>query len=63
MLVCGTMQQRIRLGDCMKPKSLTTGFGMPVQKWLWQMGQTDGSGGPSHAWARTVARGYAGEFA
>ena len=40
-----------------------TGFGIPVQQWLRQMGQNDGGGGPSHAWARTVARGYAGEFA
>lgn len=38
-----------------------TGFGIPVQQWLRQMGKTDGRGGASHAWARAVARGYAGE--
>ncbi|MGH8433923.1 MAG: asparagine synthase (glutamine-hydrolyzing) [Pseudomonas sp.] len=37
-----------------------TGFGIPVQQWLRQLGKTDGAGGASHAWARAVARAYAG---
>lgn len=37
-----------------------TGFSIPVQQWLKQMGKADGGGGPSHAWAREVARAYAG---
>lgn len=35
-----------------------TGFGIPVQTWLKQQGVL-GVGGPSHAWAREVARVYA----
>lgn len=41
-----------------------TGFGIPTQIWLKQMsmGGSDygGGGGPSHAWARAVARVYDG---
>lgn len=37
-----------------------TGFGIPVQKWLQQMGNGKAIGGPSHAWAREVARLYDG---
>lgn len=36
-----------------------TGFGIPVQQWLKQMGKATG-GGPSHAWAREVVRVYSG---
>ncbi len=35
-----------------------TGFGIPVQTWLKQMGKAAGSGGPSNAWAIEVARSY-----
>ena len=35
-----------------------SGFCIPVQTWLKQMGKTDGSGGPSNAWAIEVARSY-----
>jgi asparagine synthase (glutamine-hydrolysing) len=34
-----------------------TGFGIPVQKWLRQMGK-GGTGGPSHAWARELVTQY-----
>lgn len=37
-----------------------TGFGIPVQTWLRQMGKASDDGGPSHAWAREVARVYDG---
>jgi len=35
-----------------------TGFGIPVQTWLKQMGKAGGAGGPSHAWARELAAQY-----
>ncbi len=35
-----------------------TGFGIPVQKWLAQMGHASARGGPSNAWAREVASLY-----
>lgn len=35
-----------------------TGFGIPVQKWLRQLGHAEVSGGPSHGWARMVAQMY-----
>ena len=35
-----------------------TGFGIPVQTWLKQMGKASGAGGPSHAWARELAAQY-----
>ncbi len=37
-----------------------TGFGIPVQTWLSQMGKAGGEGGPSNAWACEVARVYGG---
>lgn len=37
-----------------------TGFGIPVQKWLTQMGRPSADGGPSNAWAIEVARMYGG---
>ena len=37
-----------------------TGFGIPVQTWLSQMGKAGGDSGPSNAWAREVARVYGG---
>jgi asparagine synthase (glutamine-hydrolysing) len=37
-----------------------TGFGIPMQTWLRQMGKVGGDGGPSHAWASEVARLYEG---
>ena len=37
-----------------------TGFGIPVQTWLKQMGKAGSSvGGPSHAWARELTSAYA----
>lgn len=35
-----------------------TGFGIPVQQWLQKNDATKVDGGPSHAWARAVARAY-----
>jgi asparagine synthase (glutamine-hydrolysing) len=35
-----------------------TGFGIPVQTWLKQIGKATVRGGPSHAWALEVARVY-----
>jgi asparagine synthase (glutamine-hydrolysing) len=37
-----------------------TGFGIPVEKWLQQMGSGKAIGGPSHAWAHEVVRLYDG---
>jgi asparagine synthase (glutamine-hydrolysing) len=37
-----------------------TGFAIPVQTWLKQMGRASGQGGPSNAWAREVALAYDG---
>ncbi|WP_233261083.1 asparagine synthase (glutamine-hydrolyzing) [Limnohabitans sp. WS1] len=37
-----------------------TGFGIPVQAWLSQMGKTGCEAGPSNAWAREVSRVYEG---
>ena len=37
-----------------------TGFGIPVQKWLEQMGNTSDGVGPSQAWARELVRRYDG---
>jgi asparagine synthase (glutamine-hydrolysing) len=36
-----------------------TGFSIPVQTWLGQMGKAGGDRGPSNAWAREVAAQYA----
>jgi asparagine synthase (glutamine-hydrolysing) len=35
-----------------------TGFGIPTQQWLRQMGKAQRGGGPSHNWASEVARAY-----
>jgi asparagine synthase (glutamine-hydrolysing) len=35
-----------------------TGFGIPVQKWLAQMGHESAGAGPSNAWAREVVNSY-----
>ena len=35
-----------------------TGFGIPVQKWLKQIGHASAGAGPSNAWAREVANFY-----
>ena len=52
---------RLALESENRPK---TGFGIPVQTWLKQMGKASGGGGDvggsSHAWAREVARVYDG---
>jgi asparagine synthase (glutamine-hydrolysing) len=37
-----------------------TGFGIPVQKWLKQIGHDSAGPGPSNAWAREVGRRYDG---
>jgi asparagine synthase (glutamine-hydrolysing) len=37
-----------------------TGFSIPVQAWLKQMGRSSVDGGPSHAWAREVASTFSG---
>jgi asparagine synthase (glutamine-hydrolysing) len=35
-----------------------TGFGIPVQKWLKQIGHAGAGAGPSNAWAREVAKHF-----
>jgi asparagine synthase (glutamine-hydrolysing) len=37
-----------------------TGFSIPVQQWLRQMGKADGTGSFTHTWSRFVAREYVG---
>jgi asparagine synthase (glutamine-hydrolysing) len=37
-----------------------TGFSIPVQRWLEQLGKADFGGSPSHGWSRVVARAYGG---
>jgi asparagine synthase (glutamine-hydrolysing) len=42
--------------DLIKRKK--TGFGIPIQRWLKQMGISEIGDGPSNSWARTVAKAY-----